>query len=154
MIKYLLVAVVLLTVSCSHNIFHAPVTVSTSVNSVGSYKELGTVEERKCNVFLLFFGAPINYKSMYEEVMVQAREKGGNAIIDFQVRSDGFTFVYPLFMKDCWLATGKAVKLGASEGSAWDKPANASSGWDKKEESNSSSKKKKQDSGSKWDVAK
>lgn len=112
--------------ACSTRVFENNVTASTKVKGVPQHRELGQVEARDCNTFLFIIPAPMNPKKMYSTILDETKALNGDAIVDFQMRSDGFTFIYPFFIRDCWKATGTAVKFvkDPTATSAWDaKPA-------------------------------
>lgn len=119
--------------SCSQKVFRTDVVASTKSQAIGSYKALGTVSLRTCNRWIypgiITFSI---YPNIYQNLMDQSKTMGGNAVMDFQVRSDGFVFFYPFYSHQCYLMQGTAVKLlNGEEGSAWDKPQSESkSSWD------------------------
>ena len=116
----------LMLTACSQTIFHKKVIASTEVEAVPEFTTIKDIEVERCNRVILFFPFPADYKEMYEYAMADARDAGGDGLVDFQMKSSGFTFVYPLFMNDCWTASGKAVKF-KSTGSNWDAPAKTES---------------------------
>jgi hypothetical protein len=128
--KIIFVGLALLFTACARQTFHSDLTASTRVSSVRDYKILGEVEASACNKMILFFPIGANYKNMYKQVFEQTSELGGNATIDFQVRSKRFLYVYPFGLLDCWEATGTAIKMGSGgsfqeKSSVWDKPLDA-----------------------------
>jgi len=94
--------------------------VSTQVAAVPAHKILGKAEIESCG------GTAINFKNMESKVLEQAREMGGDAVIDFQVRLKSSTFFYYFFyvyVRDCYSVTGTAVKFaggGFDAPSVWD----------------------------------
>lgn len=115
-------AAALMMSSCVTNVFKDQVAVSTKSKALSGYKDLGMVEKRGCNRFILFFPAPMNTKAMYSDILDDAHGLGADAVVDFQMRSDGFFMLYPLYAQDCWKATGTAVKF--------EKDPNVKSAWD------------------------
>lgn len=129
MIKIFLLGLVWILLSCAQQTFHSGLTASTKVSSVEDYKILGKVEESACNRMVFFFYFSADYKRMYKKVFEDAQALGGDAMIDFQVRSKKFFYLpYPFgYISDCWEATGTAVKLRSGSGfegasSKWDLP--------------------------------
>jgi len=89
--------------------------VSTKVAAVPTHKIMGKVETESCGI--------LNFKSMENKVLEQAKEMGGDAVIDFQVRLTSSTFVFYfiwIYMRDCYSITGTAVKF---TGSGFDTPS-------------------------------
>ncbi len=149
--KKLLLGILTLSLlsSCSHTLFHTETLVSTKSMALPEYKDMGAVSVRKCATIVLRFGSPLNYKKMYQYAMEDATNMGGDAIVDFQVAPDGFTFIYPLFIRDCWVAKGRAAKF-KSGSSSWDSPKEESKGsskWDKTDSKSINEKPKE----SKWE---
>jgi len=90
--------------------------VSTQVAAVPSHKILGKVGIENC-------GMTVNFKKMESNILEQAKEMGGDAVIDFQVRLKSSTFIYYFFYvyaQDCYSVTGTAVKF---TGSGFDAPS-------------------------------
>ncbi len=144
--KMVFLSLVILLAGCARQTFHSEITASTKVSSVRDYKILGDVEASACNKWIFFFPFGANYKSMYKEAFEKTGEIGGDAMIDFQVRSKHFFYLYPLGILDCWEATGTAIKMGSGGGFG-----EKSSVWDKPDESKQSEHEKP--APSKWDKA-
>lgn len=95
---------------CKWPVFKEPVTVSTR-SSVSRYAEpIGRVTVERCNLFIIFIPIIRDPAEAYQELLMEAEQRGGNTIIDFQVRDSGF-FAVPLFGRGCWEATGIAATL-------------------------------------------
>lgn len=104
--------------------------ISTQTAAVPAHKILGKVEVKSCSF--------IDFKKMENKILEQAKEMGGDAIIDFQMRHTSSIFIYSMYSQDCYSFTGKAVKFtgsGFDAPSAWDDvpqltPKEPESTWD------------------------
>ena len=96
---------------CKLAVFDNPVTVSTRSLAVSTAKPLGRVTAERCNYVVLVVPVVRDPKGAYEQLLDLAEERGGNAVMDFQVRDSGLVAVLPFFMRACWEATGVAVRL-------------------------------------------
>jgi len=134
-----------LIASCSGSYYKSPMLASTKAAVVPPHKVLGKVESKDCAIvynFMLFFPIPVptDFKKMYNGVLEQAREMGGDAVIDFQVRETSIYSAFFFYMKFCYSATGTAVRFTTDGTSAWDAPPVA--------------EEQKQDTKSVWDLPK
>ncbi len=113
-----LVAVALavaLATGCVQPIFHDEMTISTSATAVQDVERLGPVRVERCDhVVLLILPFIADPRDIYDQLVVEAAEKGGNAVVDFELRSStGFVFI-PLFIRQCYEAVGEAARIGES----------------------------------------
>lgn len=113
-----------LLVGCSTHVFHENMTVSTKSKALAISKELGQVEARDCNTAVLGYSISMNPAKIYRKILEETQAMNGDAVIDFQMRSDGFTLIYPFYWSSCWKATGTAVKFQKAPHakSSWDSP--------------------------------
>lgn len=107
----LLLLALLALSGCKIAVFETPVTVSTRSHAVARAEAIERVTVKRCNYQVLIVPIIRNPKPAYEELMNAAAEKGGNAILDFEVRDAGFVGVVPFFLRACWEATGIAAKI-------------------------------------------
>lgn len=96
---------------CKIAVFDAPVTVSTRALAVRHAEPIERVTIKKCNYQVLIVPIIRNPKHAYEELLQEAQGKGGNVVIDFEVRDAGFVGVMPFFLRACWEATGIAARM-------------------------------------------
>ncbi|MDR3002260.1 MAG: hypothetical protein LBU89_13485 [Fibromonadaceae bacterium] len=95
--------------SCSSS--YSKAIISTKSTAIPPHKVLGKAEFENCWA---------DFKKMYNGVLDQAREMGGDAIMDFQLRNTSITSVFG-YIKVCHAAVGTVIKFDSSEGSsAWD----------------------------------
>jgi len=126
----LTLSLALLLFCCTQRTFHTPLTVSTKVGAVQNYMPLTEVSSTSCHKMVLGFGFSANYKKMYQRLIEDSEGLGGDAIINFQVRSKSFFFLaYPITLYfSCYEAVGLAIKINRSHfdgASAWDKPTDS-----------------------------
>lgn len=106
-----LVALPLALAGCKIAVFDAPFTVSTRSLAVRHAEPIERVTIEKCNYQVLVVPIIRNPKHAYEELLLEAKAKGGNAVIDFEVRDAGVVGVMPFFFRGCWQATGIAARI-------------------------------------------
>jgi len=111
--------------SCSSSYYKSPMLASTKAVAVPPHKILGKVESKDCTTlhnYMLFFPIIISadFKKMYNKTLDQAREMGGDAIVDFHVRETSIINVLFFYARYCYSATGTAVKFADAGTSAWD----------------------------------
>ena len=117
--KFVLLVFAFFLTSCSGSNYKQPMLVSTKVSAVPNYKSLGKVEANGCNTSSMFGGAPVDFRKMQERILDDAISKGGDAVVDFQVKSTSSFSITFFFYRYCYSVSGTAVKF-KSEGSAWD----------------------------------
>jgi len=107
----LLTAGLLALAGCKIAVFENPVTVSTRSLSVARAEPIERVTVERCNYQVLIVPVIRDPKPAYEELLDLAQAKGGNVVVDFEVRDSGFVAVVPFFLRACWEATGIAARL-------------------------------------------
>ena len=98
---------------CVQSIFNKPITVSTERNAYKLIRELGPVSVERCNyIILLLIPIVRDPRDVYDDVLEQARKKGGNAVIDFQLRRtrNFFGLLYGHF---CYEGRGTAAVIAS-----------------------------------------
>ena len=96
---------------CKIAVFDRPVTVSTRAHAVKQAEPLGRVSVERCAYQILIIPIVPDPKAAYEALLAEAEAKGGNGVIDFEIRASGLFGIVPLYMHSCWEATGIAAKL-------------------------------------------
>lgn len=102
----------LLALGCPDPIFHGSVMVSTKTNAVPPHEVLGTVSSDYCDhLALLVIPVLGDQREHVASLLQRAQAQGGDAVVDFQVRVEDSTFVFPLYMQWCWKLEGTVVRF-------------------------------------------
>lgn len=102
----------LFVTGCAAPYFNAPMTVSTSSVSLKNAEHIKQVRVENCDHVFIFFPIVTDWKDTYDKLLSEAKQAGGNAIVDFQVRStSSFSWMFPPFINVCREATGVAAKI-------------------------------------------
>ena len=115
--RALLAALLLLAVvgsGCVTEIFHDSFTLSTSATAAEGAERLGRVRVEQCNYVILVLPIVRDPRDIYDALLVVAIAKGGNALVDFELRGSASFGFFPLFMKSCIEAVGEAALIGTS----------------------------------------
>jgi len=113
-LKIFLFFIILFEVGCAYDIFNQPVTIS-SRSAIG--KIATPIEEVSVTYTHYIFGMiPIaaNPSKAHDKLLEKAKKKGGNAVIDVQIRSKNFFYAQLItfpFVIDKWELTGIAAKI-------------------------------------------
>ena len=99
---------------CSSYVFHKPKAISTKSIQLQNMTKLSKVSTKQTNVLFLFFpfSSPMDPRDIWDSLLKEAKEKGGNAVIDVQIRSDkSFALAFPPIFVINTEATGLAVRI-------------------------------------------
>jgi len=97
---------------CVTDIFNGRVTVSTSDSATGAVERLGAVQAGQCNYMFIVIPIVRDPRNLYDKLMQQSESMGGNAVVDFELRSaKGSFWMFPIFLRNCFEAVGQAAKI-------------------------------------------
>jgi hypothetical protein len=98
--------------SCTHYVFNEPMTISTKSAAARNLQPIKTVKVTTCHYWFLGFGIDHDAGAAWDNLLTEAKNAGGTAVIDVQFHgADGsFTWVLPPFGRKCWEATGIAAR--------------------------------------------
>lgn len=108
------ILMLIVNTSCTYKVFHEPTTVSTKSRPIKDVRLLEAVNAKSCDYFILFIPIPLfpDYPNVYDELLKKAKDLGGNAVVDFQWRSENyFSWSFPPIVVDCWEAVGTAAVI-------------------------------------------
>ena len=98
--------------ACVSPVFHDPITVSTSAAAIEDAELLGPVRIESCSYLIAFFPIFDDPRDMYEALLREARAKGGNAVVDFELRGVGNAFfLLPIYSRFCFEGVGEAALI-------------------------------------------
>jgi hypothetical protein len=106
-----LVLIAVMGAGCVSPVFNGAFTLSTSAAATKNLERLGRVSTEQCSYLILLLPIPVDPRDIYDDLLRKAVAKGGNAVVDFELRSSpSFSFI-PLFMKTCLEAVGDAARV-------------------------------------------
>ncbi|MGF1509169.1 MAG: hypothetical protein ACFB9M_06655 [Myxococcota bacterium] len=100
-----------LSVSCATSVVHKPVNISAMAESAEGAQRIQPVKAKRCNRVILIIPIIPQPRSAIEELMEKARAVGGNAVVDFEIRTTGIGGFVPFYVQACYEAHGVAAKL-------------------------------------------
>jgi hypothetical protein len=114
--KYIYMPIIGLTFlflsACTYHVFNDPMTISTKSAPAKNFKPIKTVKVVTCDYWFLLFGMSHEYRGLWDDLLAEAKNAGGTAVIDVQFHgADGsFWTMFPPLGRTCWEATGTAAR--------------------------------------------
>ena len=108
-----LIIILSMGTGCVAHTFNSPVTVSTDSAVVKNVTRLGPIKSEHCARSILLF-IPLSIvdpRDGYDDLLAEAQAKGGNTVVDFQLRSTSTFAFIPLYQHGCMEFTGVAAKM-------------------------------------------
>lgn len=106
------ILMLIVNISCTYKVFHEPTTVSTKSRPIKDVRLLEAVNAKSCDYFILFIPISSDPRNVYDELLKKAKDLGGNAVVDFQWRSENyFSWSFPPIVVNCWEAVGTAAVI-------------------------------------------
>ena len=136
--KYVLIFIGAFFLASCSNSHRVPTLVSTKATAVPPHRVLGKVETKDCQyTIMLNTLSYVDFRAMQSKILEQTQELGGDAVVDFKIRSISLTNIIFLYMSQCFEAVGTVVRFRDSSldggPSIWDMP----SGTEEKQETKS-----------------
>ena len=73
---------------------------------------IGPVSAEYTNRMFVIIPIPADPRDVYDDLLDEAKAKGGNAVIDAQLHNKSmFMWMFPAIVSDTWELTGTAVKI-------------------------------------------
>ncbi len=110
LLRGLLLTCSLTLASCVTEVFSSPVTLSTKASAARHAESLGAVSHSYTNSQIVVIPIIPNPRRPYDSLLEQARQKGGNAVVDVQLRNDNWFYAL-LFLFDTWELAGTAATI-------------------------------------------
>jgi uncharacterized protein YbjQ (UPF0145 family) len=97
---------------CVAHVFHKPVTLSTKSIVARHATPIENVSCEYSQGFVVIVPIPADPRDVYDELLEEANAKGGNAVVDVQLRNKKFfLWVFPTIVSTTWEATGTASHI-------------------------------------------
>jgi hypothetical protein len=98
---------------CVQPVFHEPTTISTKSIAALKARPLKQVRAESTAVVVLIIPIVPDPRDIYDDLLAEAKNAGGNAVIDVQVRNRSTVFVLPGIFVQKTEAVGTAAVVGA-----------------------------------------
>jgi hypothetical protein len=99
---------------CVHPVFNEPTTISTKAIAAAGARPISPVSATSTSVVVLIIPIIPDPRNVYDELLEKAKEAGGNAVIDVQVRNKSFFFSLPGIFVQRTEVVGTAASIGSS----------------------------------------
>lgn len=106
-------ALVASSAGCVAHAFNEPITLSTKAAVAKEAERIRPVSIERCamSVLLIIPLSIVDPRDGYDDLLGEARLLGGNAVIDFQLRSTSSFTLIPLFQRQCMEYSGVAARM-------------------------------------------
>ena len=95
---------------CAAPVFNDPIAISTRSTVAHNSRSLQPVSAEVSNYFFVLIPIVPDPRDLYDDLLVAARNAGGNAVVDVQVRSrNAFVWMFPGIMVHTIEAEGTAA---------------------------------------------
>lgn len=112
LLAFCTVALLWSSIGCVSRVFNSPVTISTKSNVYQKVKPIKTVSAEYSDLFFILFPIPSDPRNVYDDLLNNAKEAGGNAVIDVQIRNKNtFIWMFPPLIVNTMEAKGTAVVI-------------------------------------------
>lgn len=102
----------LLLAGCTVHYLEDPLVVSTRSLDSAHVTALGPVSVERCDqVFLTYVPLLKSEPKAMSALLTAAREEGGNAVMDVQIRETDSIGLFLLYWSFCWEASGTAIRI-------------------------------------------
>lgn len=100
------------SIGCVSRVFNDPATISTKSRVYQNIKPVKSVSAEYSNVFFILFPIPSDPRDVYDDLLTNAKDAGGNAVIDLQIRNKNtFIWFFPPIIVNTMEAKGVAAVI-------------------------------------------